>query len=62
MDGGSFKQQFRRADKSGAALAIVVGEQEIEQGSISLKPLKTDSEQKTVKQEELIGQLDEFFS
>ena len=61
MDGGSFKQQFRRADKSGAALAIIVGEQEIEQGSISLKPLKTDSEQKTVKQEELIGQLDEFF-
>ena len=62
MDGGSFKQQFRRADKSGAALAIIVGEQEIEQGSISLKPLKTDSEQKTVKQEELIEQLDEFFS
>ena len=62
MDGGSFKQQFRRADKSGAALAIIVGEQEIEQGSISLKPLKTDSEQKTVKQEELIGELDEFFS
>ena len=61
MDGGSFKQQFRRADKSGAELAIIVGEQEIEQGSISLKPLKTDSEQKTVKQEELIGQLDEFF-
>ena len=61
MDGGSFKQQFRRADKSGAELAIIVGEQEIEQGTISLKPLKSDDEQKTVKQEELIGQLDEFF-
>ena len=61
MDGGSFKQQFRRADKSGAELAIIVGEQEIEQGTISLKPLKSDGEQKTVKQEELIGQLDEFF-
>ena len=61
MDGGNFKQQFRRADKSGAELAIIVGEQEIEQGTISLKPLKSDDEQKTVKQEELIGQLDEFF-
>jgi len=61
MDGGSFKQQFRRADKSGAELAIIVGEQEIEQGTVSLKPLKSDGEQKTVKQEELIGQLDEFF-
>jgi len=61
MDGGNFKQQFRRADKSGAELAIIVGEQEIEQGTISLKPLKSDGEQKTVKQEEVIGQLDEFF-
>ena len=61
MDGGSFKQQFRRADKSGAELAIIVGEQEIEQDTVSLKPLKSDGEQKTVKQEELIGQLDEFF-
>ncbi len=61
MDGGNFKQQFRRADKSGAELAIIVGEQEIEQGTISLKPLKSDDEQTTVKQEELIGQLDEFF-
>ena len=61
MDGGNFKQQFRRADKSGAELAIIVGEQEIEQGTISLKPLKSDGEQKTVKQEELIGQLNEFF-
>ena len=61
MDGGSFKQQFRRADKSGAELAIIVGEQEIEQGTVSLKPLKSDGEQKTVKQEELIGQLDKFF-
>ena len=61
MDGGNFKQQFRRADKSGAVLAIIVGEQEIEQGTLSLKPLKSDGEQKTVKQEELIGQLDKFF-
>ena len=61
IDGGNFKQQFRRADKSGAELAIIVGEQEIEQGTISLKPLKSDGEQKTVKQEELIGQLDKFF-
>lgn len=61
MDGGGFKQQFRKADKSGAELAIILGEVEINEGTVSLKPLKTDQEQKTIKQEELIGQLNEFF-
>ena len=61
MDGGGFKQQFRKADKSGAELAIILGEEEINEGTVSLKPLKTDQEQKTIKQEELIEQLNEFF-
>ena len=39
MDGGSFKQQFRKADKSGSELAIVIGEEEIQQGNLGFKPL-----------------------
>ena len=41
--GGSFKSQFRRADKSGAALALVIGDDEAEHGQVTLKPLRGDS-------------------
>lgn len=44
--GGSFKSQFKKADKSGAAFALVLGEDEIERGVISLKPLRDKQEQK----------------
>ena len=40
LGGGSFKSQFRRADKSGATLAIVLGEGEVERGVVALKPLR----------------------
>lgn len=44
--GGSFKSQFKRADKSGAAYALVLGDDELARGMVSLKPLRTDQEQK----------------
>jgi len=37
--GGSFKAQFKRADKSGAEIALVIGEDELKQETISVKPL-----------------------
>ncbi len=43
--GGSFKAQFKRADKSGAALALVLGEQEVLDGTLTVKPLRGDGEQ-----------------
>jgi histidyl-tRNA synthetase len=43
--GGNFKAQFRRADKSGAKLALVLGDDELERGVASLKPLRQDSTQ-----------------
>jgi len=46
--GGSFKSQFKRADKSGAGYALILGESELEQGEIGLKPLRGDGEQKSV--------------
>ena len=42
---GSFKAQFKRADKSGAALAIVLGEDEVKQGLAKIKPLRLEGEQ-----------------
>ncbi len=44
--GGSFKSQFKKADKSGAAYALVLGEDELERGVISLKSLRDEQEQK----------------
>jgi histidyl-tRNA synthetase len=38
--GGSFKAQFRRADRSGAALAVVIGDNETEARRAGLKPLR----------------------
>jgi len=44
--GGSFKSQFKKADKSGADYALVLGEDELQRGVVSLKPLRQDAEQK----------------
>ena len=48
MGGGSFKAQFKRADKSGAAIAVVIAESELENETVVVKPLLTDQEQQTV--------------
>jgi histidyl-tRNA synthetase len=40
VGGGNFKAQFRRADRSGARLAVVIGEDEIARGIAQLKPLR----------------------
>ena len=62
MDGGSFKQQFRKADKSGSELAIVIGEEEIQQGNLGFKPLMIDQEQTTIKEENLMQEINRFFT
>lgn len=38
--GGSFKSQFKRADASGAALALIIGEDELVRGELGLKWLR----------------------
>ncbi len=43
--GGSFKSQFKKADKSGAALAVVLGEDELAAGEVTVKPLRGDAQQ-----------------
>ena len=60
--GGSMKAQFRRADRSGARYALVLGDDELEQGSVVLKPLRTDEPQTTVGRDELAGVLDSRLS
>lgn len=50
--GGSFKSQFKKADKSGAEYAIILGDDEISRGEISIKPLRTVEEQINLPQHE----------
>lgn len=51
--GGSFKSQIKKADKSGAQLALILGESEIEASTVTVKFLRAESEQKIVPQAEL---------
>ena len=44
LNGGSFKTQFKRADRSGALLAMVLGEDEIRDGNITVKFLRGGDE------------------
>ena len=58
--GGSFKSQFKRADKSGAALALILGENEVQSGVIGVKYLRIEQPQVTVALNQLPQFLQEF--
>ncbi|HTT00712.1 MAG TPA: histidine--tRNA ligase [Steroidobacteraceae bacterium] len=45
LGGGNFKAQFRRADRSGATLALILGDDELQRGAASLKPLREEAGQ-----------------
>ncbi|MFW9605516.1 MAG: histidine--tRNA ligase, partial [Pseudomonas sp.] len=46
--GGSFKSQLKKADKSGALFALILGENELAQQVVAVKPLRNDDAQQTV--------------
>ncbi len=51
--GGSFKSQFKKADKSGARFALILGDDEIAKQCVSIKDLRKDMEQITVEQKNI---------
>jgi len=60
--GGSFKSQFKRADKSGAKIAIVLGEDEMAKQQVTLKYLREDRQQVLISQSELVNYLKSVIS
>ena len=54
--GGNFKKQFKRADNVGAAIALVLGENELAQQQVVIKDLR-GGEQMTVSQDEVTAKL-----
>ncbi len=51
---GSFKSQFKKANKVDADFAIILGEEEINNNQVAIKPLKGQGEQKNMNLEEAI--------
>lgn len=54
LEGGSFKVQFKKADRSGAEFAVILGKRELADGTVSIKALKSrDIPQQQLAREEL---------
>ncbi len=51
--GGSFKSQFKRADRSGAEFALVLGEDEMDRDEVGVKPLRSKGEQRVFSQSDV---------
>jgi histidyl-tRNA synthetase len=58
--GGSFKSQFKKADKSGAEYAVILGDDEVSRGEVSVKSLRSEQEQLTLSRQQTIAFLQEF--
>ena len=55
--GGNFKNQFKKADKCGADIALILGEDEAKAGSVTIKFLREEIEQQTLVFDEAIAYL-----
>jgi histidyl-tRNA synthetase len=60
--GGSFKSQIKKADKSGAAVALILGESEAASSTVGVKYLRQEHTQETVVQGNLANLLNDFFT
>jgi histidyl-tRNA synthetase len=61
LGGGSFKSQLKRADKSNAEYALILGEQEIAEQRIGMKPLRSTEDQSSIAFDELAETLAGLF-
>ncbi|MDX1451483.1 MAG: histidine--tRNA ligase [Oleiphilaceae bacterium] len=60
--GGSFKSQMKKADKSRARFALILGENEVAEGTVVIKPLQAQGDQVCVAQDSLTEKLKEIFN
>ena len=52
---GAFKKQFKKADKSGAKYALVLGDDELSKGIVAVKDLRNDGNQQEIALDDLAG-------
>ncbi|RMD71711.1 MAG: histidine--tRNA ligase [Gammaproteobacteria bacterium] len=55
--GGSLKSQLKKADRSGAQVALLLGEEELKSGKVVVKPLRQDRPQEALSREALLPYL-----
>ena len=55
--GGSFKSQMKKADASGAQMALIIGDDEVATGMVAIKPLRTGGEQIAVPAADVPGRI-----
>lgn len=60
--GGNFKKQMKRADKVGASIALILGDEEITNQQITIKNLRENVEQEVVSWTELEGRINTIFA
>lgn len=54
FDGRSMKAQMKAANRSGASIAVIIGEDELAEGSATVRAMRTDAGQRTVARAELL--------
>jgi histidyl-tRNA synthetase len=59
--GGNFKKQMKRADQSGASVALIIGQDEMESQQVAVKYLREKQPQKTVSVNELTHIIQKLF-
>jgi histidyl-tRNA synthetase len=57
FDGRSMKSQIKSADRSGALVAVVIGDRELAEGTASLRPLRSEEGQRTVPRGDIVAEL-----
>ena len=60
LNGGRFKQQFKRADKAGADIALILGDDEMRQQTVGVKSMRSEGHQETVDRKELLSIINKF--
>ena len=55
-NGGNFGQQLKRADKIGARLALIIGEDEVKTKTVTVKYLREDRQQENMSWEKVVNE------
>jgi len=55
LDSSSFKSQMKKADKSNAKIALIIGEDELKNNLIQVKLIRKDGSQTEVKEKDVLS-------
>ena len=62
VGGGSMKSRMKKADRSGAAAALILGEEEQASGGVTVKPLRSEAPQETCSESDLPARLERLLA